>query len=115
MSAEWIDPQWTGVQRELMGIIYGDRGLWDPPCQHLGREWTIDVEGMGCCTMCPATWTMADERDREARKAAGPPPGESDRDRFWREFREMTWASRPLIMRLPVGYREEGEPQAPPA
>lgn len=95
------DPQWTEPQRELMEIIYGGRGLWDPPCQHLGQAWTIDAEGIGRCTMCPARWTIVDENERAARIAAGPPDGESDHDRFWREFRELVHRSRPLIMPLP--------------
>lgn len=97
MRADYL----TEPQRRLMGIIYGGQGLWDPPCEHLGREWTIDAGGTGHCTMCLATWTLADEEARAARKAAGPPAGESDRDRFWREFRETVHAARPLIMRLP--------------
>jgi hypothetical protein len=96
------------AQEAARRLIWGT--LWDPPCQHLGREWTIDTDGTAHCTMCPATWTLEDEREREARKAAGAPPGESDRDRFWREFREMTWAARPLIMRLPPGEHDANRP-----
>lgn len=57
--------------------------------------------------MCPATWTMADENERAARIAAGPPEGESERDRMWREFREAAHASRPLIMPLPAGWKPD--------
>lgn len=92
---------WTEIQRKVAGIIYGDHGLWDPPCQHPGPVWMIDAEGVGHCTMCPATWTLADEEARAARIADGPPEGESDHDRFWREFRETVHAVRPSIMPLP--------------
>lgn len=95
------DPQWTEPQRELMAILYGDQGLWDPPCQHPGPVWVTDPDGTGRCTMCPARWTMADEDERAARIAAGPPEGESDNDRRWREFREAVHASRPMILPLP--------------
>ena len=94
-------PDWTEPQRKLMSIIYGGHGLWDPPCQHPGPVWVIDADGKGRCTICLATWTIADEEDRAARIAAGPPEGESNRDRQWREFREAVHRSRPLIMPLP--------------
>jgi hypothetical protein len=102
------DSQWTEPQHALMEIIWGT--LWDPPCQHFGREWTIDAAGVARCTMCPAKWTMADEEERAARIAGGPPAGESDQDRMWRQFREQTHKYRPMIMRLPVTERSGQEP-----
>lgn len=92
---------WTPAQRELMAIIYGGHGFWDPPCDHPGPVWVVDPDGTGRCTMCPARWTMADEDERTARIAAGPPEGESEHDRRWREFREAAHASRPMILPLP--------------
>jgi len=106
------DPQWTEPQRKLMEVIYGKYGLWDPPCQHPGPVWVVDPDGTGRCTMCPARWTIVDENERAARIAAGPPEGESDRDRMWREFREATWRSRPLILPLPP---DRGETASYPA
>lgn len=102
----------TPAQDDLMRVIYGGFGLWDPPCQHLHPAWEIDAEGVGRCTMCLATWTMADERERAARIAAGPPEGESDRDRMWREFREAAWRGRPLIMSIPPGREAETPPES---